>query len=285
MEEWIKQIPIIDTHLHLWDINRLEYPWLNEVPAIKKTFLIEDYQQASKKFTIEKMVFVQCECLPQQCLKEVNFALEQASKDARIKGIIPYISLEQGESVIPLLDEFKENNLIKGVRRMYDDNPGLCYSSSFLDALNILPSYNLNFDVSIKQHSLTATIQMIKECGDTVFVLDHLGKPNIKHGGFKTFQKDMDILASFPNVVAKISGLITEADWDYWTVADLKPYIGYAIKAFGFERLLFGGDWPVVLLAGTYERWLNALSEVLQNSTSEELSMLFHDNAERIYKL
>lgn len=283
--EWIHHIPIIDTHLHLWDINRFYYPWLEEVPSIKKTFFIEDYQRASCRFHIKKMVFVQCECLPEQCLKEVDFVIEQASKDERIKGIISYLPLELGKGIIPYLDEFKVNSLIKGVRRMYDDNPGLCCSSSFLDALNILPSYNLSFDVSIKQHSMAATIQMIKECGNTVFILDHLGKPNIKNGSYKTFQKDMDKLASYPNVVAKISGLITEADWDNWTIADLKPYIDYAVKVFGFERLLFGGDWPVVLLAGTYERWLNALSEILQDSASNGLSMLFHDNAERIYKL
>lgn len=285
MEEWIRQIPIIDTHLHLWDINRLEYAWLNEVPAIKKTFLIEDYQQASKKFTIEKMVFVQCECLPEQCIQEVLYVVEQAFKDKRIQGIVAYAPLEQGKTVTMILEEYRNNALVKGVRRMYDDNPSLCYSTAFLDALNILPSYNLSFDISIKPHSMPATIQMIKACPNTFFILDHLGKPDIKNNALGAFLKNMDALAALPNVVAKISGLITEADWENWTVADLKPYIHHAIHTFGFNRLLFGGDWPVVLLAGSYEKWLGALSEVLQPFDREDLLQLFYTNAEKVYKL
>jgi L-fuconolactonase len=285
MEEAREYIPVIDTHLHLWDVNRLEYPWLRDVPAIEKTFLIADYQEASKNFPVEKMVFVQCECRPEQCLQEVALVMEQADRDERIKGIVAYAPLEQGRAVTALLDAYRNNPLIKGVRRIYDDEPGLCDSSSFLDALNLLPSYNLSCDISIKPHSMPATIRMIKACPDTFFVLDHLGKPAIKNGGLATFQKDMDMLAALPNVVAKVSGLITEADWSYWTVEDLKPYIEHATTTFGFDRLVFGGDWPVVLLAGSYQQWLQALNEALSFASREELWQLFYHNAVKFYRL
>ncbi|MCW3110792.1 MAG: amidohydrolase [Segetibacter sp.] len=285
MTEWIKHIPVIDTHLHLWDVNRLDYPWLKDVAAINQTFLIADYQAATRNFSIEKMVFVQCECLPEQGMEEVQFVMEQALIDQRIKGIVAYAPLEQGKGVAKALDVHKNNALIKGVRRMYDDSTNLCHSSAFLDGLNMLPSYNLSFDISVKPHALSATVQMIKNCPDTAFILDHLGKPNILNKSFKEFQENIDQLASLPNVVAKLSGLITEGDWAQWTVQDLKPYIDHAVKVFGLDRLMFGGDWPVVLLAGSFEEWLNTLSEALQFSNREEALQLFHDNAERIYKL
>jgi L-fuconolactonase len=256
-----------------------------DVPAINQTFLVADYQAATRNFSIEKMVFVQCECLPEQCMEEVQFVMEQALIDKRIQGIVAYAPLEQGKEVAKVLDVYKNNALIKGVRRMYDDSPGLCHSPAFLDGLNMLPSYNLSFDISVKPHALTASIQMIKQCPGTSFILDHLGKPDILNKSFKEFQDNIEELASLPNVVAKLCGLITEADWAHWSVKELKPYIDHAVKLFGFDRLLFGGDWPVLLLAGSFEQWLNVLCEVLQFSSREEALRLFHDNAERIYKL
>src|SRR5205823_4341490 len=128
----------------------------------------------------------------------------------------------------------------------------------------------LSFDISVKPHALSATIQMIKQCPDSSFILDHLGKPDILNNSFKEFQDNIAALASLPNVVAKLSGLITEADWTHWSVLDFKPYINHAVKTFGSDRLMFGGDWPVVLLAGSFEQWLNALCEALELSGKEE---------------
>jgi L-fuconolactonase len=126
---------------------------------------------------------------------------------------------------------------------------------------------------------------MIKSCPDTLFILDHLGKPDIKSGSINDFKKNIDKLAAFPNVVAKLSGLITEADWKGWTPENISPYIEHAVHCFGYDRLMFGSDWPVLLLAGTWQQWLTGLQEILRNCNTTEFQKIFYKNAIKIYRL
>ena len=281
----INQLPIIDSHLHLWDIGRLSYPWLNEVLPIKKTFLAGDYQQQTISFTIEKMVFVQCECLPQQCLNEVQFVMEQMAADPRIKGIVAYAPMEQGIAVKQILDILAANKFVKGIRRMYDDDPAICCSSPFIEALNLLPSYGFSFDVSIQPHAVQHTIKMIQHCPDTLFIIDHLAKPDIRNNALEQFKKDINALAAFPNTVAKISGLPVETDMSNWNAETVIPYILFALNSFGEDRLMFGGDWPVVTLAGTYQKWISAVMEALLQCDMNTQQKIFYSNAEKFYKL
>lgn len=285
MNSRIKNIPLIDSHLHLWDVELLEYPWLQDVSAINKSFLIQDYQEQTEDVNIKKMVFVQCECMPHQSLQEINFIEQQAIKDTRISGIVAYAALEKGFEIIPALELFKQHPLVKGVRRMYDDTPELCTNPDFLAAVRLLPKYGLSMDLSIKPASVQQTLLMVQSCPDTQFILDHLGKPDIKHDCYEQFKKDIDAFAALPNVVAKISGLITEADWTTWSYDEIQKYITYAIGSFGPDRLMFGGDWPVVLLAGTYNQWLQALFRCLEQYPDEVLRKLFHDTANKVYRI
>lgn len=126
---------------------------------------------------------------------------------------------------------------------------------------------------------------MIEQCPETHFIIDHLGKPDIANKGLEAFQQNMAALAAKQNVAAKISGLITEANWNSWTAEDLKPYILFAIEKFGFSRLMFGSDWPVVLLAGNYKKWIEALLEIINDCAEEEKTNIFYNNAMSIYRL
>ena len=281
----LETIPIIDAHLHLWDLSRLEYPWLNSVPSIQRNFLIEDYERATAGCGVEKMVFVQCECRPDQYLKEVAFVTEQARQDSRLVGIVAYAPLEKGQRVEAQLSELSAFSLVKGVRRMYDDEPDLCTSPGFLEGLCMLPAYGWTFDISVKPHALPSTIRMIEQCPDTQFILNHLGKPGIKSGALALYREHVDVLASFSNVIAKVSGLLTECAPQHWTPGQLAPYLEYAVEKFGYDRLMFGGDWPVVELAGTYRQWLNVLEELLTGCSREDQVKLFHTNATRFYRL
>lgn len=284
MKPSFEKLPITDTHFHAWDIKSLDYPWLNSEPKINRNYLIEDYQIATKGFNIEKMVFVQCECLPEQNIKEIEFVKHLAQQENRIKGIVAFAPLEQGKNVSNLLSEYQKDSLIKGVRRMCDD-PNIFYSSPFLDALNLLPEFDLSFDICTNPPYMPAVIKMIKACPQTQFVLDHLGKPDIKNKALSEFKRNAELLASLPNVVVKVSGLITEADRENWVTEDLAPYVKYSIDCFGYDRLLYGGDWPVVTLAGSYEQWLKALLAYLVSAPKEEAAKILHDNAVRVYKL
>ncbi|MEO8765734.1 MAG: amidohydrolase family protein [Ginsengibacter sp.] len=278
-------MPIIDSHIHLWDIEHLDYAWLDKVIPIRKSYFIEDYQDAVKDIPVEKMVFIQAECRPEQFLAEVNFVEEQAQKDNRIQGIVAYSAIELGKQVEPILKVLQKHPLIKGIRRMYDDAPGLCCSSAFIDGLHLLPLYGFTFDISITPNSIPDTIKMIKSCPGTLFILDHLGKPGIKAGSINDFKKNIGKLAAFPNVVAKLSGIITEADWKSWTTGDISPYIEHAVNCFGYDRLMFGSDWPVLLLAGTWQQWLTGLQEILGNRNSTGFQKIFYKNAIKIYRL
>lgn len=281
----LSNLPIIDAHVHLWDRARISYPWLAAVPAIDKDFLIADYQRATSEFPIEKMVFVQCDCSSDQYLEELDFVSKQALSDQRLQAVVAYAPLEQGESIRELLSMYQFNPSIKGVRKMYDQSPEICRQQHFLNAVRMLPSYNLTFDVSIKPSSAKETIDLIAACPDTQFVLDHLGKPDIVNGKLADFKRDIDVFAAMPNVVAKVSGLITEARLEGWTLDDIRPYIDYAIERFGFDRLMYGGDWPVVLLAGSYATWLHTLWQCVHTCSEEELKKLFFETAKRTYRL
>lgn len=273
---------LTDSHLHLWDTQRLQYPWLHSLPQLQGTFLTEQYRQATAGYNVTQMIFVQAECLPGQNMAEVAFVTEQAKLDPRITGMVAYAPLEAGKtSLLP----FAGNAFVKGVRRMYDDAPGTCLQPLFLEAARALPEYGMSMDISTKPHALPHTREMIAQCPDTLFVIDHLGKPAIRANAFDTFRRDMDALAQFPNVVAKLSGLITEADWEHWDTALIAPYIQHAVACFGEDRLLFGGDWPVVLLAGSWQSWVRTLQEVLAAYTKVAQEKIWHGNAARYYRL
>lgn len=285
MKKVLQQQPIIDTHLHLWDTTLMRYPWLESVPTINQSFLLQDYQRAVQDYQVAQLVFVQAACLPEQYLDEVRFVTAQAEKDARIRGIVAYAPVETGKQLTTVLDILKGYPLVKGVRRMYDDNPALCCSPAFLEGVHLLGENGFSFDISIKPASIPDTIKMMAAVPDTLFILDHLGKPDIKGGGLAAYQAQIAAMAKLPNVVAKLSGLITEANWNNWTAAELVPYIQHAVDCFGTDRLLFGGDWPVVLLAGTWVQWIEALEVGLAGCSAADLQKIFYDNAVNIYRL
>lgn len=275
---------IIDAHIHLWDIEKMYYPWLTDVPKINHSFLMSDYKKAVKEYEVKGCVFVECACKPVQSLEEIIFAEDQLFEE-KIIGIVPYAPLENASGIKAYLQKIATNPLVKGVRRMTSDEPGICLSACFLEAVKMLPTYNLTLDISVKPFQIKEIISMIEQCPETSFILDHLGKPNIAHNGFEAYRQNIAALSSLPNVVAKISGLVTEANWDNWTEEDLKPYILFAIEKFGFSKLMFGSDWPVVTLAGTYKKWIETLMGIINDCSSEDKTNFFYNNAIKIYQL
>lgn len=274
---------IIDAHLHLWDISWLHYPWLDIVPGIRRNFLIDDYKKSCNGFDIEAMIFVQCECIPREAIAELDFVMEQAKADNRIKGIVAYAALEKGYELEGYIQMLKRNPLIRGVRRMTEQEPGLCLSKKFSEATDLLAKNDLSLDLSIKPFQAEETIAMIERNPENKFILDHLGKPGIKNDGFGEYKKYISRFAQFPNLGAKLSGLITEADWQNWNIDTIRPYFEFAVEKFGTKRLVFGSDWPVVLLAGSLKEWLHAALELASNCTQQERDDLFYNNAKKYY--
>ncbi len=279
--------PIIDTHLHLCDYDNLRYPWIEELPVLQRSFLLSDYNQACGAVEIEKMVFVQYECDPLQYKDEIAFVSSKAQEDRRLCGIVAWAPLEKGDAVRPELEELTHNTLIKGFRRIiqFEEDIEFCLRPDFIKGVQLLARFNWSFDICIAHTQLANTIKFVRQCPEVQFILDHIGKPDIKNRLFEPWATEIRELAEFENVSGKISGLITEADHEHWMKEDLKPYIDHVINCFGIDRVMFGGDWPVVTLAGNLQDWLKSLKWALGGVSADEMHKLFYDNSLRIYRM
>ncbi|MBL9217394.1 MAG: amidohydrolase family protein [Opitutaceae bacterium] len=279
--------PIVDTHLHIWDLDRLLYPWLANVPLLNKNHLIGDYRRACGPVAVAKMVFLQCECDFAQFQQEADWVTEVAAADPRIRGIVPWAPLEKGIAAEAALAHLAANPLIKGIRRIIQFEPDqeFCLRPDFVRGVQLLPAYGLSFDLCINHTQLANTIKLVRQCEEVSFVLDHIGKPDIKSGRLDPWRAELKELAALPNVHCKLSGLVTEADHANWTPADLQPYIDHVIACFGFDRVMFGGDWPVATQASDYPRWVDTLDVALKGAAPDQLRKLYVTNAEAFYRI
>ena len=282
----MEKFPIVDTHVHLWHPKQLRYPWLAEVPTLNRAYLLKDYIAAYGALEIESIVFVQCDTHPDDGLKETAWVTSLAAVDPRIRGIVAWAPLEEGEQVAPFVEKLAENRLVKGIRRLIQsENVDFCIEPNFVSGVKVLSRYGLSFDICIFHPQLANAIRLVEQCPHVQFILDHIGKPDIKHQLFDPWKQEIATLAAFPNVHCKISGLVTEADLEKWTPADLQPYIEHVISCFGFDRVIYGSDWPVSIQASDYPRWVQTLKDAVSGCSSEALRNLFRDNAIKFYRL
>lgn len=278
---------ITDSHVHLWDVAQFHLDWLGDYPVLNRSFLTEDFDAATENAPVETIVFVQCDVRPEEHLAEAQWVSTLAQSEPRIAAIVAGADLENGERARPLLDELQKLPLVKGVRRLLqgESDSEFCLRPDFLRGVQMLEEYDFSFDICISHAQLAATIEMVKRCPNVRFVLDHIAKPDIKNQLLEPWKTQMSTLAKLPNVDCKISGAVTEGDLQNWTREEIAPYIEHAISAFGWERVMFGGDWPVVLLASSYSRWLQTLGEIVSGCSADEQAKLFSENADRFYRI
>jgi len=284
----VTNLPIVDTHLHIWDPGNLSYPWLADAPKLNRPHLLDDYRRATDGIDVEKMVFVQCETDFAQFREEVAWVTEQAQGEPPIRGIVAWAPLENGDSARADLEELAANPLVKGIRRIiqFEDDPEFCLRPEFVCGVQLLADFGMSFDICIKgDEQFRNTIELARQCSEIPFILDHIGKPFIKEKALEPWATCMRDLAALPNTWCKMSGLVNEADWEVWTPGDLRPYIDHVLNTFGFARTMFGGDWPVCTLATEYRRWFETLRHAVEGVPEEDLRSLFHDNAIKFYRL
>jgi L-fuconolactonase len=279
--------PLVDSHLHLLDIRRLRYPWLAGVPRLNKNHLVDDFRRACGSVRVAKMVFVQCDCDPSQFQAEAEWVTDVARTEPRIKGIVAWAPLEKGEAAEPDLARLAANPLVKGIRRIIQSEPDIefCLRPEFVRGVQALHGHGLGFDLCINHLQLANTIKLVRQCPDVHFVLDHIGKPDIKAGLLDPWRAELRELSRMENVSCKLSGLATEADHVKWTPADLRPYIDHVVDCFGFARMMFGGDWPVSTQATDYPRWVATVEEALRGCSAAELKKVYVQNAEAFYRI
>lgn len=220
--------PIIDAHLHLWNPRHFRMSWLDGNDLLNQPYDITAYQEHSRDIAVEAMVYLQVEVEPAYAQLEAQWAIEQSRQDPRLQGIVAWAPLEYGELAHAYLDALTQMGpAIKGVRRIVqsEPDPAFCLRPDFVKAVQILPEYSFSCDICIYHHQLASTIELVRQCPDTAFILDHLSKPGIKNHLLDPWREQIAELASFPNVTCKISGLVTEADHQHWTPDDLAPYV------------------------------------------------------------
>jgi L-fuconolactonase len=280
-------IPIVDSHVHFWNPRRLRYPWLASQPALNRTFEPPDFFAQALPVEVEKVVFVEAGRATTQNILEVGWVEDLASREPRIRGVVAHATIERGVAVRPELEALSKHRLVKGVRRLLQDesDPGFCLESVFIQGVKSLAKYHFSFDICIYHYQLVDVIELVRRCPEITFVLDHLGKPGVRDRLLAPWQAQIKQLAAFPNVWCKLSGLVTEADPQHWLPEDLRPYIQHILDCFGYKRVMFGSDWPVATLATTYSRWVDTVRNALSGASDLDQRAVFHTNANTCYRL
>jgi L-fuconolactonase len=277
---------IVDAHVHLWNPERFRYSWLDGLPPLNRTMLPEDFADATASTGISKFIFVECGCEPAQSLQEVDWMAGLAETHPQLKGIIAHAPLERGKAILADLESLAGRPLVKGVRRnLQAENNDFFKRPALVEGLKLLPGFNFTFDLCIRADQLPAASELVRSVPQVTFVLDHFGKPPVRDKSFEPWARNLRALAGAPNVVCKISGLTTEANWVEWQRADLEPYFDHALACFGLHRVMFGSDWPVATLATTYQRWIETVLDLFSFANERERAQLFQTNAERIYRV
>ncbi|MBV9111345.1 MAG: amidohydrolase family protein [Hyphomicrobiales bacterium] len=278
---------IVDSHVHLYDIGRFSYGWLDGAPKLKRTSLLEDFDRARGPVEVDKIVFAEVAVDPGLHLEEAAFIQGLADKDARLAGMVAHAPLEKGKTVEADLVALKKHRILRGIRRLIETerDPSFCIQPDFIEAVKLLPKHGLTFDICVKHWALTYGLELARRCPEVTFILDHIGKPDIRHGLQEPWRSQIREIAALGNVVCKISGVITEAGHARWNKEDIKPYIGHVIETFGFDRVMYGSDWTVSNLTHPYPAFVELLDEMLEGTSKADKRKLYRDTASRIYRL
>lgn len=285
--------PIIDTHLHIWDMDRLTYSAFKGHPLFGRTYTIEDYQRDCEGLDIEAMVFVECyaDFTPTggQYIEEIEFVEDSARRDPRIRGIVPMAPLEWGARVEPMLERMRDDHpSVKGIRRImeFDDDPrALTLSPDFIEGVNLLAKFGWHFEINVNYTQMDIIREFVQHIPDVPMILDHCGKPGIRQGAIAQYREDIADLASHPNMWIKLSDLPPYADPETWTDDDLRPYIDATAEIFGFDRMIYAGDWPICLQATSLTRWVDTLDRAFAGVADADLRNFYRNNANDFYRL
>ena len=278
---------IVDSHVHFWDPALVPLPWLAGAPALARPALPGDLAAAAGPVAIDHLVFVEADVAPGRHLDEARWVTGLARAEPRLGAIVAHAPLERGAAVEPDLEALAAMPLVRGVRRLLQDeaDEAFCLRPGFVEGVRLLARYGLHGEICVYHRQLGAVLELARRCPETRLVLDHSGKPGIKDGSWEPWATQIKALAGLPNTVCKLSGLVTEADHAAWTPAQLRPYIEHVVAGFGFDRLMFGSDWPVLGLAASYQRWVATLDAALAGAGEAELRRFYRDNALDYYRL
>ena len=273
----------IDSHQHFWKYDPVKHAWIDdEMAVIRKDFLPSDLKKVYDKNAVDGCVAVQAD----QTLAETDFLLHLAESNNFIKGVVGWVDLKDSE-VDGILERYHSHKKIKGWRHIVqgEADHNFLIRPDFLNGISYLEKYDYAYDILIFPHQLGATLEFVKKFPNQKFVIDHMAKPYIKDGFFDGWAVLMKEIAKHENVFCKMSGMITEADYKQWSAEQLHSYMLLVLEAFGPERIMFGSDWPVSLVAGNYTQVKNVVTDFITSLSTPEQNAIMGANAIDFYNL
>jgi len=273
---------IIDTHVHFWKYDKVRDAWItNEMKILRQDYLPEHLITTLKRNGVDGCVAVQAG----QSEYETHFLIELAKTHPEIKGVVGWIDL-QDKNAEERLAFFSQYSIIKGWRHIVQSEPDDFLSrEDFQRGIAALAPYNCTYDILIYHHQLKPALEFVSKFSKQKFVIDHCAKPDIGNKKIDEWKVLMKEMAQHQNVYCKLSGLFTETKWKQWSAGDFYPYLDVAVEAFGVNRLIFGSDWPVILLSGMYVQWKSLLEKYMENFSEEDRLKVLGENAIQFYNL
>lgn len=268
---------MIDSHQHFWQLGRFDYPWMSkDLGILYRDYLPSDLNPILKQNNVTQTVLVQAS----NSVAESRWLLELADTNDFIAGVVGWVDLTK-------LEKFSTHPKLKGVRHLVESEPNddWLIQPAVISGLQKLSERGLSYDLLVHTRHLKHVPLIAETCSDLKLVIDHLAKPPIARNEIKEWSRALEPLARYPNVHCKLSGLVTEANWNSWCVDDLRPYVDCALEFFGADRMMFGSDYPVCLLAATYDRVLDSFQEILNRLSDTDREKIFAINAARFYRL
>lgn len=274
---------IIDSHHHFWKYDPVEYDWVDDsMKKIRADFLPDDLQLTIQETNVDGVISVQA----RQSLEETDWLIGLANQNNFIKGVVGWLPLIQ-KDIGGYLEKYSEEKLLKGVRHVIqgEPDPAFMLRKDFNHGITQLKKYSLVYDILVVERQLPNTIRFVDQHPDQVFVLDHIAKPLIGKKELSPWKENIQKLARRENVNCKISGMVTEADYQKWTTSQLLPYFEVILEAFSPNRLLFGSDWPVCLVGTSYKNWMDLVQKNITSLSKTEQLKIMGGNATRLYQL
>ena len=273
----------IDAHQHFWQYEPQKHAWIDDdMAVIRRDFMPRDLITELKVNEIDGCVAVQAD----QTIEETDILIDLASENDFIKGVVGWVDF-RASTIEKDLEKFSNNTIVKGFRHVVqgEPDPNFLLRKPFLNGIKQLEQYGYTYDILIFPHQLGATLEFVKQFPNQKFVIDHIAKPYIKDGFYDGWATLMKEIASHKNVYCKLSGMITEADYNNWKPEEIKRYLDLVLASFGADRCLFGSDWPVCLVAGSYAQVKELITDYITNFSTDEKAKIMGNNAVEFYNL
>ncbi len=276
-------MPRIDAHQHFWKFNPVRDSWITaDMSVIQKDFMPEDLQPLLQANGMDGSIIIQSD----QSEEENIFQLGNAQHNDFIKGVVGWVDL-QSDGVAEKLAYYKQFGKMKGFRHVLQGevDRALMLKPAFKNGIGLLKNFGFTYDILIYPDQLQYIPAFAAAFPDQPMVIDHLAKPYIRHGKIEEWKRDMQLVSKFENIYCKISGMVTEADWQSWKLNDFRPYLDVIVGSFGSKRIMFGSDWPVCLVAASYSAMMEIVQNYFSAFTASEQNLFFGENARAFYKL